>query len=146
MAALHLVVRWLHLLGVAVMLGGSVLAWGALRSAGDDAPTDSVQRLAESYEWLFWAALGVVVLAGVGNLGALAPGVPGPGTRWGWTLAVKLVVLLAFVVLSVARSLAVVRARSGGASLRPDRLRTAYAATTAALLLLLALAEVLAHG
>lgn len=146
---LHLLVRWLHVLGVAVLLGGSVLAWGTLRRAGeydDDAPAGHARRVAAAYEWLFWAGAGVVVLAGVGNLGALAPGVPGPATGWGWTLAVKLLAVLGLLALSLVRTLAVVRARATGATLRPGRLRAAYAATTGYLLVLLALGEVLAHG
>lgn len=174
-SALHLVVRLVHVLGMAVLLGGAALAWDAFRGAGDhdasadapdgtdadgnDADDDSegagesgsgALRLAGHYEWVFWAAMGLLVVTGVGNLGALGP--PGPGTRWGTVLTAKLLVVTAFVLGSFLRTLAVVdlraRASTGPADGADGRrfCRRAYAATAWSLVAVVALAEVLAHG
>jgi hypothetical protein len=138
-----LLVRWLHVLAVAVALGGAVVAWATLRA-------DGRTSVAAAYEWLLWGALGVAAMTGVGNLGALAPAVPGPDTRWGVTLAAKLVGVIGFLALSVARTGAVVRARAGGDDAGPASspvvLGRLYAATAGYLVALVALAEVLAHG
>jgi len=141
-SALHLLVRLVHVLGMAVLLGGSVLTWQTLR-ADDRDPRPVLRR----YEWLFWGALGVLIATGVGNLGALGP--PGPTTRWGSVLTVKLLVVTGFVVLSGVRSLAVGRLDDDSGAIRAiarDRLRILYAATGWALGAIVALAEVLAHG
>lgn len=140
-SALQLVVRTVHLLGMVALVGGSVLAWYGVRSA-ERVPGGRLLR----FELWFWALLGLVLATGVGNLGAV--GAPGPGTRWGTVLTAKLLVVLAFVVGSFLRSLAVLRLPADATV--PDRggarLERAYGATAATLLLLVAIAEVLAHG
>lgn len=144
MALLHVLVRWVHVAGMAVLVGGAALAWATTRSGDDATPTAVV------YEWLFWGAVGLVVLTGVGNLGAMAPAVPGPETRWGTTLAVKLAAVLGLLAGSLVRTLAVVRWRAldapAGDTQTGDRLPAVYAGTVGYLLVLVALAEVLAHG
>ncbi|WP_439027569.1 hypothetical protein [Haloarchaeobius sp. DT45] len=148
--ATALLVRLLHLLAVTVLVGGSVVVWLAFRSGtGSEsgvAAHEHLVALAASYEWLFWGALSVVVMTGVGNLGTLAPAVPTTETRWGAVLALKLGVLLGFVLFSMARSLAVVRVRRFGLSGSQATLTRAYGLTAGTLVLLLSLAEVLAHG
>jgi hypothetical protein len=134
--ALHLAVRFVHLLGAVALLGGAVAVWAALRADGKTlAP-------ATRYEWLFWGALGAMLATGVGNVGAL--GAPGPTTRWGRLLTAKLAVVLVVAAGSFPRTLLVCRLRDrtgDAAALAPW-----YAATAWALGLLVALAEVLAHG
>lgn len=147
--ALHLGVRLFHVLAVSVFVGGAVVLWlGFLRATSAD-ETAVVLATAESYEWLFWAAAGVVVATGVGNLGSLAPGIPGPGTDWGWTLAVKLPAVVVFLAGSVVRTVAIDAVDhvpvSHNAALRRTLSRS-YAATALYLVLVVALAEVLAHG
>ncbi|MBV0923926.1 CopD family protein [Halomicroarcula limicola] len=141
-----LAVRTLHVLTVAVLVGSTVALWYGYRTA---AVTDLAA--ARRYEWLFWGALGVLVLTGVGNLGAL--GVPGPTTDWGRTLLAKLLAVLGVVLGSAIRTLVVVRAgeRNGsGADTMNMALRgtlgRSYGVTAGALLALVVLAEVLAHG
>lgn len=136
MALHHLLVRSVHVLGMALLVGGSVAAWAALRWTDADP-----RRVAAGHEWLFWTALGAMVATGVGNLGTLAPAVPGPASAWGATLTVKLLAVLGLLVGSAARVLAVEGGRGGRGGLR-----RAYAATVWYLVGLLALAEVLAHG
>lgn len=143
-------VRALHVLAVAVLLGGAGLTWVQFRGVPDAGDGSAALSLAESYEWLFWVAAGLVALTGVGNLGAMAPAIPTEGA-WATTLVVKLGLLLAFLVASVWRTLVVVsvRGRGGRHPASPRAvgvLRWSYAGTTAVLVTLLAFAEVLAHG
>lgn len=132
-------VRWLHVLGMAIVLGGSVVTWSLFRT-----PSESAVHVAERYEWLFWPSMGVIVATGVGNLGALAPAIPSPESRWGFVLTMKLLVVLFLLVFSVVRTVLVHRAADDGKP--PGTLRTSYGVTTGLLLVLLAFAEVLAHG
>lgn len=173
MAALsHLLVRTVHVLGMALLLGGAALTWVSLRwtdtptatvpadgartapgtDAGSESPDGATSApatgavvgppaIAVGYEALFWTGVGAMVVTGVGNLGALAPAIPGPGTAWGATLAGKLLAVLGLLIGSALRSLVV--ERSSGA---PRALSPWYAATTAYLTGLLLFAEVLAHG
>ncbi|WP_254273487.1 CopD family protein [Haloarcula marina] len=137
-----LAIRTLHVLAVTVLVGGTVALWYGYRSGALTS-----LRAARQYEWLFWALLGVLVLTGVGNLGALGP--PGPATDWGRTLLVKLLVILGLVLGSAVRTLSVVRVsdhldRATGRSTHTAFGR-AYGVTATALLALVVLAEVLAH-
>jgi uncharacterized membrane protein len=153
-------VRTLHLLAVTLLLGGAGLTWLQLRRVATASSASAVSAassptlaLAESYEWLFWLAVGVVALTGVGNLGAMAPAIPTEG-GWATTLLVKLGLLLVLLVSSVWRTLVVVRVRrsvgdGSSASLSARSLGVlhwSYAGTTLVLVTLLALAEVLAYG
>lgn len=138
---LALAVRWLHVAAMATAFGGALLVtWLAWR-----APADRVVDIAVRYEQLFWAAAGVLVMTGVGNLGAFGAGLPEPGTGWGRTFSAKLVLVALLVVISLPRSLAVLRLAAhpstGGATLR-----NLYAVSAAMLAAIVALAEGLAHG
>lgn len=157
--ATGLVVRWLHLLGVAVLLGGTTLTWWLVRQRVAD-PVDA----GRGYEYLFWLAAGVVVLTGVGSAGALGPAVPDPGTGRGRALVVKLLGVAGLLVLSAVRTLAIVvlAGTEGAATVDGDTtvdaaatadrtrsrtvVRTSYAATGWYLAGLVALGEVVAHG
>ncbi|AZH23955.1 hypothetical protein [Haloplanus aerogenes] len=137
--ATHLFVRWLHVLAMAVALGGGVLAWGVSYAA--DAET--TLTVATTYEVAFWGALGVLVMTGVGNLGALAPAIP--RGRWGAAFVVKLGLLLVVLIGSAVRT-TTVRAASDAATPATTTLERGYALTTLALITLVALAAVMAHG
>ncbi|MFC4449889.1 hypothetical protein [Halorussus aquaticus] len=164
-----LAVRLLHVLGMALALGGATLTWWLFRR---DAASDSAAvGVAAAYERGFWAAMGVLVMTGVGNLGSLAPFVPTAETRWGTAFTAKVLVVLLVLALSVVRTLVVAQCRRSavGADSEPateqsgrntemsgretgmagrgtETLRLAYGATALSLALLVALAEVLAHG
>ncbi|SFR99320.1 Copper resistance protein D [Halomicrobium zhouii] len=144
---LHVAVRTLHVLGMVVLLGGAGTVWYVARRDDPGGGGDTASSLASGYEWAFWGALGVMVVTGVGNLGAL--GAPGPETRWGSILLVKLAVVAAFVLGSLVRTVAVARMDAwsdrAGVTNAPFY-RRAYGATTVVLLALVVLAEVLAHG
>jgi hypothetical protein len=136
-----------------VVLGGATLTWWQLRRAGTTGGTPAAAlETAAAYEQGFWTGAGVLVATGVGNLGSLAPYLPGAGTRWGTALAAKLLLVVALLALSVVRTLVVHRFRRLGdegtevPESTADVLRIGYAATALSLGALVALAEVLAHG
>jgi uncharacterized membrane protein len=162
------VVRWLHVVAAASILGGAGLAWWIVRDAtrtGAPARTAAVLSVARGYEWGFWAAIGVIVATGVGNLGALAPIVPGPDTDWGTVLSVKLALVLVLLVGSVVRTMLTATLpsgrtvgpqseRTGETAPAPSPvesrhlaiLRSAYALTVVWVFAIVGAAEVLAHG
>jgi len=131
-------VRWLHLLAMAVAVGGGALAWATSRTA--DAAT--TRAVAHAYEPAFWLALSVLVATGVGNLGALAPAIP----RGAWSTALlgKLALVLVVLVGSAVRTAMVWAAEPRADATAP--LARSYAFTTAALVAVVGLGTVLAHG
>jgi hypothetical protein len=141
-----LLVRWVHVAAMALALGGAVLLWFiALRAGGLD-PV-ALLSLAENYERLFWLALGVLVMTGIGNLGAFGQSLPAPSTAWGGRLLVKLAAVLLLFLLSVLRTLVVVRLGAAGEQARLVRwLPGLYGGTGAALALVVLLAVFLAHA
>lgn len=140
-ALLDLIIRFIHVLGMAVVVGGAAFLWATLRVNDRDTLPPVTQ-----YEWAFWAALGVMLVTGVGNLGAL--GAPPPTTRWGTLLTAKLLLVIALVVGSFLRTLVVLRVRrSGGRQIvNTPVIRRLYALTAGLLFVIVALAEVIAHG
>lgn len=143
-----LLIRYVHVLGMAILVGGAALAWVAFGSEFiSDLDGSDLVHLAAAYEWLFWAGIGLLVVTGVGNFGSLAPAIPAPTTAWGTTFGVKLLAIVGLVVGSLPRTLAVVRWLSvEDTPLALDRFRLGYAATALYLLGVVALGEVLAHG
>lgn len=139
-----------------MILGGAGLVWWLVRDAArtdDSSQVAAALSLSRTYEWGFWAAVGVVVATGVGNLGALSPTVPGPDTGWGTTLSLKLVLVFVLLVGSVVRTVLAVDfserteiAPEQANSRRLVALRSAYAITAVWLLVIVGFAEVLAHG
>ncbi|MDQ6858355.1 MAG: hypothetical protein M3Z65_05105 [Chloroflexota bacterium] len=137
---LALAVRYVHIAAMAAAFGGALLVtWLAWRL-----PADRIADVALRYEQLFWLALGALVMTGVGNLGALGPALPAPGTGWGRTFIAKLVLIALLVIVSLPRSLAVLRAATVTAA--RARLRSIYTTTTGLLAAIVALALMLAHG
>jgi putative copper export protein len=146
---LHVAVRLLHVLAVALAVGGAALLWlRATRASGPSEVAD-LRALAVDYEWLFWGAVGLVVATGVGNLGALAPAVPTTDTAWGLALAGKLLGVVLLLLGSAVRTSMVgaldglSRAHAGHVR---RRLRAGYAGTTVWLGGLVLVGVVLAHG
>jgi hypothetical protein len=146
--ALTLVIRWLHVVAMAVTVGGALLVAAltfAPARAGDHGR--GVLETAVRYEWTFWLAAGVLAMTGVGNLGAFGRGLPPPTSTWGTTLDLKLVAVAALLAVSLPRSLLVVKLMRGGIQTRLiGVLRTAYGGTAALLGAILGLAVFLAHG
>jgi uncharacterized membrane protein len=146
---LSLFVRWIHVVGMAAILGGALLVWWlTARPLRIDAGTHARLEIARRYEWIFWAAIGVQAMTGVGNLGAFGQGLPAPTTAWGVRLTVKLVVVLALALFSVPRTLAVavLMNRPSAESGRSQLVPSLYAGTVMLVLLVVGLAVWLAHG
>jgi putative copper export protein len=145
---LHVAVRWVHVAAMATAFGGTVTVLAlAIRPSGD--VPGAVVGAAMRYEWLFWAAAGVLAMTGIGNLAAFGAELPGPSTPWGTTLTLKLGSVLALVILSLPRTLAVARLSRSDRTVATEvvvTLRNIYGATTGAFAMILALAIWLAHG
>lgn len=133
---------------MATALGGAVTVFALSARPGVDTASALV-GVAVRYEWLFWGAAGVLAMTGIGNLAAFGAGLADPSTPWGTTLVLKLGSVLALVVLSLPRTLAVARMSGPTGTMVSDvlvRLRNLYGATTGAFAAILALAIWLAHG
>ena len=145
---LSVLVRWAHVVAMASILGGAILVWGmSLRSQGR-LLARGIADLAQTYEWIFWAAIGVAVMTGVGNLGAFGDRLPGAQTRWGTTFSVKLLLVLALAFLSIPRTL-IVATLEAGDQVPPAERRlflSLYATSTLVVVAVLGTAVFLAHG
>ena len=129
---------------MAAILGGALLVWWlGVRRKGANAGV--VLDVAERYEWIFWAAIGLQAMTGVGNLGAFGDALPASASGWGTKLIVKLVAVLALAVLSGPRTLAVV-AMAGTQRPQPDLLSALYGGTAIFVVGIAGLAVWLAHG
>jgi putative copper export protein len=143
---LHVAIRWLHVLAMATAFGGAITVL-ALSTRPRPESAAAVVAVAVRYEWLFWAAAGILVMTGIGNLAAFGAALLGPATDWGETLMLKLGLVLILVVLSLPRTLAVARMSASGPSAGVViGMRNLYGATTATFGVILALAVWLAHG
>jgi uncharacterized membrane protein SirB2 len=137
---LTLAIRWLHVAAMAVAFGGAFLvAWLSWRTK------DDVIETAVRYEQIFWATAGVLVMTGIGNLGAFGVSLLEPSTSWGTTLIVKLWLVAALIVVSLPRSLALLLLASQSRT-RPVDLRPVYTVTTSIFAAIVALAIVLANA
>ncbi|HEV8535076.1 MAG TPA: CopD family protein [Candidatus Limnocylindria bacterium] len=144
---LHLAIRWIHVAAMATAFGGAVmvlaLSINTTPREGDAGLLDAATR----YEWVFWAAAGVLAMTGIGNLATFGQGLPVPGTDWAAAFMAKLTAVIALVVFSIPRTLAVAGIRAGVAAPRQrERIRSLYGATAAAFAVILGLAVWLAHG
>jgi putative copper export protein len=143
---LHVAIRWLHVAAMATAFGGAITVLALSTRPGVDSAS-AVIAVAVRYEWLFWAAAGVLAMTGIGNLAAFGAALLGPATDWGMTLVLKLGSVLALVLLSLPRTLAVARMSAG--PITPSvviAVRNLYGATTGAFAAILAMAIWLAHG
>lgn len=147
---LSLFIRWAHVVGMAAILGGALLVWAltALPPAAD--PEDRTRlQIAQRYEWIFWLAIGVQAMTGVGNLGAFGQGLPSSASAWGIRFTVKLVAVLVLALFSVPRTLVIATAAWSSPSEvagTSTRVPILYAATVLLVLVIVALAVWLAHG
>jgi len=144
---LHVAIRWLHVAAMATVFGGAITVLALATRPGVDSAT-AVLGVALRYERLFWAAAGVLAMTGIGNLASFGAALLGPATNWGTTLLLKLGSVLALVVLSLPRTLAVARmsASTRATTSFLTTLRNLYGATAGAFAVILALAVWLAHG
>jgi putative copper export protein len=144
----HVAIRWLHVAAMATAFGGAISVLALSTRPGVDSAS-AVVAVAIRYEWIFWAAAGVLAMTGIGNLAAFGAALRGPSTDWGATFILKLGSVLVLVLLSLPRTLAVARISASFRSTPHDSvatLRNLYGATTGAFAVILALAVWLAHG
>jgi hypothetical protein len=138
---LALAIRWLHVAAMSLAFGGAFLVtWLSYRTTAD-----RLIETAARYEQVFWAAAGVLVMTGIGNLGAFGASLLEPGTAWGTTFVAKLWLVAALMAVSLPRSLVVALLASETGPRRVD-LRPLYTVTTALFAAIAALAIGLAHG
>ena len=145
---LHVAIRWLHVAAMATAFGGAITVLALATRPGPDS-ANAVLTVAIRYEWMFWAAAGVLAMTGIGNLASFGADLSQPSSPWGATLMLKLGSVLALVVLSLPRTLAVAHMSGSTGALATGfstKLRNLYGATTAAFATILALAVWLAHG
>lgn len=141
---LSVAIRWTHVVAMAVVLGGAALLW-VLSIRAEPTAARAVTWAAVRYEHAFWAAVGVLVMTGVGNLAAFGMQLPSAGGEWGTAMLSKLILVLALATLSVPRTLAVARV-AGAGDVADVGFGWLYGATTLAVLVILALAVWASHG
>jgi uncharacterized membrane protein len=146
---LSVVIRWLHIGAMAFALGGALLLWVLNTRIRFIETLDAPTRLtiSEMYEFFFWGAIGILIMTGVGNLGAFGQGLPNPNSVWSSKFVIKLTLVLLLILFSLMRTLFIARLRAAHASLASPRvLPFLYAITTFGLLTILFVAVSLAHG
>jgi uncharacterized membrane protein len=146
-------VRFIHVGAVSFLLGGALLIallFLFLRSRRvGDAGDGVLLELVKVYEWAFWAAVAMVLVTGLGNLGRFGERLPEPGSEWGQDLMLKLLLVLSFLMVSLVRtfSVALVLLQDAGPRLESCSrvLPRLYWLTAALLAGVLASAVALAH-
>jgi hypothetical protein len=149
---LSFMVRWIHVCSMAFLLGTSVFLFALAFQSRGLGPGDQGRLLlgvAQRFEFLFWVAIGVQVITGIGNLGAFGANLPPPASIWGSKFVVKLSLFLLFMLLSDIRSLVVVhlgvRAITIDAARMSRLARGIYGSTGVTLAVLVLIAVSLAH-
>ena len=146
---LSIIYRLLHLVGMAILVGGAVFVAAPTVTGMPERQWRLVDAAAR-YEGLFWPIIALQVLTGIGNLGVLGASVPIPTSEWGTFLAIKLTLVLFALFLSLIRTGLVAQLiATPGASLLPPGarlLRSAYLGTALVLGLVVFMAVRLAHG
>src|SRR5437773_10320847 len=105
---LHVAIRWVHVAAMATAFGGAVSVLALAIRPGSLA-AGAVVGVALRYEWIFWAAAGVLAMTGIGTLAAFGADPSGPSTPWGATLVPKPGPVPALVAFCLPRPLAVAR-------------------------------------
>ena len=130
---------------MAMALGGAALIVGV--AVGRPRPgADSLLGMAVLYERVFWAAAGVLVMTGIGNLAAFGPALPPPASAWGSGFMLKLIAVGGLIVLSIPRTVLIGRLCAPGVVAHDGPFARLYIATAAFLIGILAVAVWLAHG
>ncbi len=128
-------VRSLHVGSASFVLGGAILLIIVFYLSRSDSLSTSVMlKLMQAYEWGFWAAMGLIVATGIGNVAYLGAAIPGAESEWGMKFLAKLGLFAALLLLSAVRVM-VIQLVKGAASVpvpaRVSTLQGLYVATTA---------------
>lgn len=94
---------FLHLLGVAVWVGGQIVLGGLVPSLRSRSP-ENLGVVARAFARMAWPALGLVVVTGAWSLASVDAA--GQSSRWIVTLAVKLVCVGLAVAATIIHSAA----------------------------------------
>ncbi len=137
----HLAVRMLHVVSATIAVGVPVGLALVMRRRP---PADTVERLVGDAERLQWLALALLVATGVGNLAAFEGDLPEFGSDWGRVFIVKMAAVFALLVISAIRTFVIAAQRMSTAD--HQRLSMWYAATAATGVIVVVLAQVLAHA
>src|SRR5688572_19856931 len=119
-------VRSIHVGSVSFILGGAILLLIVfyLHRTAPLSSSDVVLKLMQAYEYGFWAAMGLIVATGVGNLAHFGEGLPDPESDWGRQFTLKLALAGVLLLVSSVRVLALYLVSSTPAEQRPPRLAT----------------------
>ncbi len=147
---LSFIVRWIHVVSMALLLGGGIpVLLFALDSKKPGQPS-LLAALVAKYESVFWFAIGIQVITGIGNLGSFGAGLPDVHSLWGAKLLVKLVVVTLFVGFSLVRTLLTTRLgfciNSMPAARSAKTYEGVYGISALLLVAIVLMAEALAHG
>lgn len=101
-------VRSIHVGSVTFILGGALLLVLVfyLNRSGPLSSSAVLLKLMEAYEYGFWAAMGLIVATGVGNVAHFGDGLPGLESTWGLRFSLKLALVGVLLALSAVRVLA----------------------------------------
>lgn len=103
MDGIYLIIRWIHVVAVALVLGAVVfemLLWFFHNQKGGQIEVGIIQL----NNMVLWIALGIVILTGASNLGAFGEAVPNPESIWGKLFIGKMIGVAIFLGLSFIRS------------------------------------------
>jgi putative copper export protein len=116
------VVRSIHVGSVTFILGGAlllVLVFYFHRS-GPLSSSDVILKLMEAYEYGFWAAMGLIVATGVGNVAHFGDSLPGLDSTWGARFSLKLALVGVLLALSASVSLRCTLSAAHRRSIEPE--------------------------
>ncbi len=145
-------IRALHVISMALLLGGAVLCWAMTPRAGtlDTGENGLLLVVARKYEFIFWLAIGIQLITGIGNIGVFGAQLPGPETVWGAKLALKLLAFLVLLLASLPRAALIGRLHLAGelspSVSRPRVLAALYGGTAVFVAGMVVVAVSLAHG
>lgn len=143
-------VRSIHVGSVTFILGGAILLLIIfyLNRSGPLSSSDVALKLMAAYEYGFWAAMGLIVATGVGNVAHFGDGLPDFDSAWGQRFTLKLALVGVLLFVSAVRVLALYLVSSTPAELRPGRVATLeglYGGTAVIALGVMGLAVAMAH-
>jgi hypothetical protein len=146
-------VRWVHVASVSFLFGGALLlflfAVFLRRRESRETSRRLLLDLMQVYEWGSWAALSLIVVTGIGNLGAYGDSLPDPRSDWGGKLSLKLVLVGVFLLFSAFRTVSLALARLSDAKALPGQAMSTlggyYGATAVFAVAITGVAVTLAH-
>jgi len=148
---MHFAVRWIHVFSMSLLVGGAALMYITCHLAKSEPLIDrSLLRLLYGYEIVFWVAIGLMVMSGIGNLGTFGNALPNLQTAWGMKLLIKLILVVTLTLCALVRTFVVYRISLADVCNRSiswlQVMERFYVATLLLLAVILTFALGLAHG